>query len=286
MKLKSIKNKFESDFKNFFTSKDELLSQFWMLSEAVFEVSRLEFALNPVLVLDKEKVEKFEELAARLKNNEPIQYVIGYEYFYGEKFIVDESVLIPRPETEELIEWILDDFPNKNVRVLDIATGSGCIAISLKNNFQDSEVCALDISEKAINIAKQNNRIVNDAVLIVNADALKLGSNPFFAEKVFDVIVSNPPYVKESEKSEMKSIVMDFEPHLALFVDDDDPLIFYREIMKYSKSHLKKDGILYFEINQNLSKEMRELATDLGFNNIELKEDFRGNFRMMKLSCI
>lgn len=284
MKLKSIKNKFESDFKNFFTSKDELFSQFWMLSEAVFEVSRLEFALNPVLVLDKEKVEKFEELAARLKNNEPIQYVIGYEYFYGEKFIVDESVLIPRPETEELIEWILDDFPNKNVRVLDIATGSGCIAISLKNNFQDSEVCALDISEKAINIAKQNNRIVNDAVLIVNADALKLGSNPFFAEKVFDVIVSNPPYVKESEKSEMKSNVMDFEPHLALFVDDDDPLIFYREIMMYSKSHLKKDGILYFEINQNLSKEMRELATDLGFNNIELKEDFRGNFRMMKLS--
>ena len=284
MKIQDIKNEFLSRFENTSTSKEELLSQFWMLSEAIFEVGRLEIALNPIFSPDSDKIEIFNTYCQRLKNNEPIQYILGHAYFYGENYIVDENVLIPRPETEELVEWILQDYNNKKINLLDIATGSGCIAISIKKDKSQSNIEAIDISEKALEIARKNNELVDNKVHFHKADALNLHADKNFNDKKWDVIISNPPYVKELEKQEMKQNVLDYEPHLALFVDDNDPLIFYREIMEYASTTLVNDGNLYFEINQNLKSEMEELALSLGFKNIEFRKDFRGNNRMMKLT--
>ncbi len=283
MNLKKIKEKFESEFGDFYSSKEELISQFWMLSESVFEISRIEFALNPNFSPDDFRIETFEKYCERLKNHEPIQYITGKAYFYGENFIVDENVLIPRPETEELIQWIFDDNLKENANILDIATGSGCIAISIKNEHNSANVEAIDISEKALEIALKNNSIVDNTVKFHKADALNLLTDNYFKSKKWDVIVSNPPYVKENEKPEIKKNVLDFEPHLALFVEDNDPLIFYREIMKYALSNLVDGGKLYFEINQYLKSEMENLAKDLGFTEFYFKKDFRGNWRMMKL---
>jgi release factor glutamine methyltransferase len=283
MNLKQIIAKFETDFEDFFNSKEELISQFWMLSEAVFEISRIEFALNPVFTPDEHRVETFNNYCSRLKNNEPIQYITGKTYFYGNNFIVDENVLIPRPETEELVEWILEDSKKEKINILDIATGSGCIAISIKDEHEFANVEALDISEKALEISSKNNAIVNNVVKFYKADALNLKENRNLKSKKWDVIVSNPPYVKENEKHEIKANVLEFEPHLALFVEDNDPLIFYREIMKYASTSLVDGGKLYFEINQYLKNETEELAKNLGFKNIESRKDFRGNWRMMKV---
>lgn len=283
MNLKELKDIFESEFQSFYQNRDELLSQFWMLSEDVFDISRLEFALNPNFSPDNQKIEKFNEYCKRIMSNEPIQHIIGYEYFYGEKFKVSKDVLIPRPETEELIEWIIKDNHINKTNILDIATGSGCIAITLQNELNNANVEAIDISVKALIIAKENNSISNNKVKFHKADALKINNNNHFKSVKWDVIVSNPPYVKENEKPEIKSNVLDFEPHLALFVENNDPLVFYREIMKYASTTLSKNGYLYFEINQYLKNEMEELALNLGFTNIDFKKDFRGNWRMMRI---
>lgn len=283
MNLKYIKDKFESKFEDFFSSKEELISQFWMLSESTFELTRIEFALNPNFSPDTFRINTFNEYCVRLKSNEPIQYITGNAYFFGENFIVDENVLIPRPETEELVQWILDDNKKENTNILDIATGSGCIAISIKNEQSSANVEALDISEKALEISLKNNSLVNNTVKFQKADALNLISDKYFNSKKWDVIVSNPPYVKENEKPEIKQNVLDFEPHLALFVEDNDPLIFYREIIKYASTTLVDGGKLYFEINQYLKTEMEALALELGFSEIEFRKDFRGNWRMMRL---
>lgn len=283
MNLTEIKIKFEETFKEFFDSKDELISQFWILSEDVFEVTRLQFALNPDFTPDNFRVETFNDYCQRLKKNEPIQHIIGNTYFYGEKFMVNENVLIPRPETEELVGWIIDDFNDKEIKLLDIATGSGCIAITLQNELNNSKVEAIDISDKALEVARENNSLVDDKVKFHKADALNLDKNDYFKNKKWNVIVSNPPYVKENEKPEIKSNVLEFEPHLALFVDNDNPLIFYREIMKYALTNLTEKGHLYFEINQYLKLEMEKLAVSLGFVDIESRKDFRDNWRIMKL---
>jgi release factor glutamine methyltransferase len=283
MNLKEIRIKFEETFKKFFNSKDELTSQFWILSEEVFEVSRLQFALNPNFTPDNFRIETFNLYCDRLKKNEPIQYIIGSTYFYGEKFKLNNNVLIPRPETEELVGWVIEDFNNKEIQLLDIATGSGCIAITLQNELKKSKVEAIDISDEALYIANKNNSLVNNKVLFQKADALNLDKNESFNNKEWDIIISNPPYVKHNEKPEIKANVLEFEPHLALFVDDSDPLIFYRKIMEYALSNLTKRGCLYFEINQYLKNEMEHLASDLGFINIEFRKDFRDNWRMMKI---
>ena len=284
MNLKSIKNIFESEFEDFFKSKEELISQFWMLSEAVFELTRIEFALNPNFTPDIFRIVTFNEYCGRLKKNEPVQYIIGNAYFYGENFIVDENVLIPRPETEELVQWVLEEMNERNYNILDIATGSGCIAISIKNDYNIANVEALDISEKALEVSLKNNLLVNNNVKFHKADALNLVNDKYFKKKKWDIIVSNPPYVKENEKTEIKQNVLDFEPHLALFVEDCDPLIFYRKIMSYAVTNLTDGGKLYFEINQYLKNEMESLALDYGFKQVEFKKDFRGNWRMMRIS--
>ena len=281
MNLKELKEHFITELSAYYEDENELLSHFWIISEELYSISRLDFALNNSVEVDNSS--KLLDAIKRLKKNEPIQHITEKAYFFGNEFIVSESVLIPRPETEELVQWIINDNKETNLNVLDIATGSSCIAVCLDKELTEAKVSAIDISESALKVAKKNISIHKSNVNLFKADALDLQNNDDFSNKKWDVIVSNPPYVKENEKNEIKANVLDFEPHLALFVSDNDPLKFYREIMKYALTNLNNNGLLYFEINQYLLKETSELAISLGFKIEEARKDFRGNDRMIKL---
>ena len=214
----------------------------------------------------------------RLKRHEPIQYIQGYTEFCGLKFKVNRATLIPRPETSELVEWIAGDYKGKAVNILDIGTGSGCIAVSLAHRLPLSNVTAWDISPEAIAIAAENSKENKTKVTFEIVDILTHCP----AEKQFDVIVSNPPYIKENEKSAMHKNVLDWEPHTALFVPNNDPLIFYRTIAQKAMTMLTTGGTLYFEINRAHGAETIEMLADFGYKNIELRQDFAGNDRMIK----
>lgn len=218
----------------------------------------------------------------RLKRHEPIQYIQGYTEFCGLRFKVNRATLIPRPETSELVEWIAGDHKGKAVNILDIGTGSGCIAVSLAHRLPLSNVTAWDISPEAIAIAIENSKEENTKVTFEIVDILT--QHP--TEGVFDVIVSNPPYIKESEKSAMQPNVLDWEPHTALFVPNNDPLIFYRTIAQKAMTMLTTGGTLYFEINRAHGAETMNMLTDFGYKNIELRQDFAGNDRMIKAEKI
>ena len=214
-----------------------------------------------------------------------MQYILGTTSFYDLEFEVNNDVLIPRPETEELVAWILSNIEitksaNK-LKILDIGTGSGCIAISLAKNISNSEVFAIDVSEKALAVAQKNASTNEVKVIFIEENILNTES----LHQTFDVIVSNPPYVRNLEKQEIHKNVLDYEPHLALFVeDDDDALLFYRKIAHLAQKNLSENGQLYFEINQYLGKQMIELLQEKGFKNIELKKDIYGNDRMILCS--
>lgn len=226
---------------------------------------------------DKEK-QKINSIVKRLKNNEPIQYILGKTEFYGLDFKMNPSVLIPRPETEELVEWILSDIEKINPHVLDIGTGSGCIAITIAKHFQYATVDAWDISEEALEIARENGRMNHVSVQFSKVDVLKEHSS----KKKYDIIVSNPPYIKESEKELMQENVLSFEPHEALFVPNEEALIFYDRIADIAKKQLKNGGLLYFEINQTKGEEIVQMLINKNFQNIELKKDISGNNRMVR----
>jgi release factor glutamine methyltransferase len=275
-----------SELKNNFTSRlsliyplEEIDSFFYILMEYKLNIKRIEYALNPKEIVSKEGQLYFKEVIEKLNKEIPIQYIIGETEFYGLKFNVNNHVLIPRQETEELVDWILKDNKGlENLKILDIGTGSGCIAISLAKNLPDCKIFGLDISTEAIKIAKSNAELNNVNIEFINKDILTLNN---FEDK-FDVIVSNPPYVRELEKKEIKKNVLDNEPNLALFVKDSKPLIFYNSISDFAKKNLKKDGLLYFEINQYLGPQTKELLIDKGFKTIELKKDLNKNDRMIK----
>ncbi len=219
-----------------------------------------------------------EEALTKLRNHIPIQYILGETEFYGLKFKVNPSVLIPRPETEELVHWIIEDCTMLRPDILDIGTGSGCIPITLKKNILQAKVQGWDISEDALSTAR-NNASINKVLVDFNKqNALELES----INEVFDIIVSNPPYVLEKEKELMHNNVLINEPHLALFVPDKEPLLFYRAIAEFAKSNLKQNGKLYFEINEAFGAETVELMQQLGFKNIVLKKDLFGKDRMVK----
>lgn len=216
-----------------------------------------------------------------LLKNKPIQYIIGETEFCDLKFKVNENVLIPRPETSELVHLIVNSqrsTANSQQSILDIGTGSGCIAISLAKMISGSEVYALDISEKALEVAKENAVNNNVEVTFIHDDILSLKNK---IDTKFDIIVSNPPYVRELEKAEMRDNVLNWEPHNALFVSDNNPLIFYRIILEFAKSHLKENGEIWFEINEFLGKEMTELCNEMGFSQVEVFNDFRGKERVL-----
>ena len=233
--------------------------------------------------LSSDEERNLEEIIARLQNGEPVQYVLGEADFAGRTFHVEPGVLIPRPETAELCQWIEEDVSSLEAddtkQILDICTGSGCIAITLGLTIPNSEVTGWDISEDALRIAQGNVEMLKAGnVRIEYQDALMLPK----AAETADIIVSNPPYICEKEKADMEKNVLEHEPSIALFVPDEEPLKFYRAIAEYASSALKSEGALYFEINPIYEKETREMLQSLGFKDIETKEDAFGKKRMMK----
>ncbi len=218
----------------------------------------------------------------RLLSHEPIQYILGKAWFYGNKFLVNKHTLIPRNETEELVELVVKTINNadfKTPKILDIGTGSGCIAISLKLAIENSNVFALENSQEALLIAKQNAKELNADINFIEDDILNI-TNPL-TNQLFDVIVSNPPYILQKEKSEMEANVLQFEPHEALFVNNNEPLKFYEAIANYALQYLKTNGFLFFEINQKYGNETVKMLEEKGFLEIELLHDINGNDRMV-----
>lgn len=260
----------------------EAESFFYLILEAKHQLERIDLALRPDMHLTDAEILVWNILIEQLKMEIPIQYLLGKTSFYGLDFEVNSSVLIPRPETEELVEWILEDQKLKvnirKLRVLDIGTGSGCIAISLAKNISNAEVFAIDISETAVSTAKKNAETNKVEVSFMTQNILQTDN----LGQQFDVIVSNPPYVRNQEKQDIKKNVLDNEPHLALFVEDTDALIFYKKISELAQKNLAPTGQLFFEINQYLGKETAALLTEMGFKNIKLRKDIYGNDRMIR----
>ncbi len=251
---------------------------FYMLLNSINKMSRVDVALAPQTILNPDDLISFSAYLKRLLTHEPIQYLLGETSFYGLDFSVNPNVLIPRPETEELVELIINENQHKtSLRILDIGTGSGCIAISLAKNLPQATVFALDVSENALEIARKNAEKNKVSVSFIHQDILK--SVALVSD--FDVIVSNPPYVRNLEKAEIKNNVLDYEPHLALFVSDDNPLVFYDKITALAKEHLTEKGMLYFEINQYLPHEMEELLAKYDFKSIVLHKDIYSNYRII-----
>ena len=263
---------------------DEATAMILILLEHYFKITRVKMALEPDMRLSESEMLTFHFAVKDLLKNKPIQYIIGETEFCDLKFKVNENVLIPRPETSELVMNIvnsqLSTF-NSQLSILDIGTGSGCIAISLAKRIPNSKVYALDISEKALEVAKGNAINNNVDVTFINDDILSLKNN---IDTKFDIIVSNPPYVRELEKADMRDNVLNWEPHNALFVSDNDPLIFYRNILEFAKTHLNENGEIWFEINEYLGKEMTDLCKEYGFSDVKIFEDFRGKERVVKVN--
>ncbi len=234
--------------------------------------------LNKNYQFDEVQKEKVKTIIDRLKKQEPIQYILGEIEFYGLKLSVNPSVLIPRPETEELVQFVLDKEIGKNVSILDIGTGSGCIALALKSRLSNSDVSGMDISEAALLVARENALKNKLDVEFFQADILNRETRKW---KNYDVIVSNPPYVRESEKQQMHANVLNYEPASALFVHDDDPLIYYKKITEFARTNLNDNGFLFFEINGNLAIEMHNLFNSFEFKNIEIQKDINGKKRMI-----
>ena len=284
MTISNLKSNFIHALSGIYPS-EEIESFFNILAQEFLNLSRIQIALDRDQLVSAEKVEKIKTATERLKMYEPIQYIVGDTEFFGLTFKVNPSTLIPRPETEELVQYIIDDVSelknNSNpVELLDIGTGSGCIAISLAKNLQNSKISAMDVSSEALKIANKNacENMVN--ITFLEQDILLCKALP---EK-YDIIVSNPPYVRELEKEWMQPNVLKHEPELALFVKDSDPLIFYRKIAELSRDSLKPNGKLFFEINEYLGEEMTELLVGLGFRDIEIKKDIFEKDRMLKCS--
>lgn len=262
--------------------KDEANAMLLILLEHYFNIDRVKMALEPDLRLSESEMLKIHFAAKDLLKHKPIQYIIGETEFCDLQFKVNENVLIPRPETSEMARLIANSRqPSAISKIIDIGTGSGCIAISLAKMFPQSKVYALDISEKALEVARENAANNNVNVTFIHDDILSLKND---IETKFDIIVSNPPYVRELEKADMRDNVLKWEPHNALFVSDDNPLIFYRSILGFAKNHLNVNGAVWLEINEYLGKEMKDLCEELCFSNIEIYKDFRDKERILKTS--
>ena len=285
MLLKTLRENFYTSLKDDYPD-TEIQSFFNLLSDCYLKMKRLEVTLNLYAPVSGKKADKFENAVTRLKNHEPIQYIIGITEFYGLPFKVNSSTLSPRPETEELVQWVIDVAKPKTgmLSILDIGTGTGCIAISLAKNLPDATVHAIDVSKRALTVAKTNEKLNKVTTAFIELDILnwKTGLCDLVLENLrFDIIVSNPPYVRQLEKAVMNPNVLQHEPHLALYVEDDDPLIFYKTIAEFATAYLKNEGQLFFEINQYLGVETLQLLNDFGFKYVELKKDIFGNDRMV-----
>ncbi|WP_147677526.1 peptide chain release factor N(5)-glutamine methyltransferase [Algibacter pacificus] len=280
MKLKEIKNTFHLELDPLFPL-EEVNRFFYILIEAYYNISRLNLAMDSDLEVENEAL--ILEALEALKQQKPIQYILGETEFYGLTFKVNENTLIPRPETEELVSWVLKKAAlNEKINILDIGTGSGCIAISIAKNLLKAKVYALDVSQGALKMATENAKLNQVEISFINEDILAVSDSELDKNIKFDIIVSNPPYVRNKEKKMMQANVLENEPHLALFVDDENPLQFYKAITVFAVKNLNKNGGLFFEINEYLGREMIQLLKEHHFENIQLKQDIFKKDRMIK----
>ena len=279
MKLSQLKINFTTQLQGVY-DREEIHSFFYILCDFFLQYSRFEVSMALDTVVSAKNITAFEMALLRLKKQQPIQYIVGHTEFYGLTFKVNKHTLIPRPETEQLVDWIISNHKHQGsgLEILDIGTGSGCIAVALAKNFSKASISGLDISEKALEVAQEN--AIKNQVLVsfCQKDILETTA----LEKKYDLVVSNPPYVRQLEKKAMSANVLDYEPGGALFVPNEDPLLFYRKIAQLALVSLQEKGWLYFEINEYLSKEMDALLNEIGFVNIEIKKDFRAVPRMIK----
>ncbi len=277
---------------NFYRQYLQQLQNIYSLQEAavitdrVFQnkasIKRSEIITSPEKIMEEKIIEVLNEALLQLLQHRPVQYVLGETWFYKLKLKVNEQVLIPRPETEELVEWIIEDYKkaeNKKVSVLDIGTGSGCIAIALQKKLTAAKLAATDISKEALSIAKENAENNNAAVDFIQSDFLNEAEWEHLPE--VDIIVSNPPYIPINEKEKLDKNVTGFEPHSALFVPDHSPLLFYEKIVFFAKKHLKKSGIIYVEIHEDFAEETAAVFSTQ-FKTVEIKKDLNGKNRMIK----
>jgi release factor glutamine methyltransferase len=259
-----------------FYPKEEIRSVSLWIAEFVTKCSPTQ-----LLAFDVELTSEWElqinEIIEKLRKHYPIQYIIGEVEFCDLRFSVNENVLIPRPETAELVLWILQETKAKTI--LDIGTGSGCISISLAKKIESAQIYAFDVSTLAIEVAKKN--AIKNGVKNIHFQEVNI-LKPYEGEEKYDLIVSNPPYITQKEKQDMQKQIIDFEPNIALFVEDEEPLIFYEKIAKFAQQHLQKNGFLFFEINRQFGREIISLLKNLNFSEIELKKDSFGNNRMIK----
>jgi release factor glutamine methyltransferase len=278
MNLKQLLQQFTIELQDVY-GVEEAKAMFYMVAEHLSALRKSDLILKGQEDLKSGLELKYLSLLEELKAGKPIQYALGEAEFYGLSFRVNPAVLIPRPETEELVEWVLNTSrtANKSMDILDIGTGSGCIAIALQKELPKAKVSAMDISVAAIETAKENAKRNQVAVEFIQADILN-----YTGLKKYDLIISNPPYVKLDEKPEMLAHVLDHEPHLALFVGNENPLVFYKAIAAFAKLNLVKNGYLFFEINEYLGKEMVDMLVSNSFIDIELKKDMQGADRMIR----
>ncbi len=257
-----------------FEEKEEAMSITYLILENLYALSKTDILIDKEIKYRNQETDK---IIGRLAKKEPIQYILGEADFFGRKFYVDKNVLIPRQETEELADLIKRDNNKPNLKILDIGTGSGCIPITLALEMNEVQVFSLDIDENCLALAKRNAKLNNATVQFFQTDILK-DDFPILA---LDIVVSNPPYVRQSEKLVMQKKVLEHEPHLALFVADEDPLIFYKTVAKKAGKHLKKGGKLYFEINEKLGKGVKSFMESEGFIGVEIVKDLNGKDRIV-----
>ncbi len=281
-KLSDLKIYFNNKLKHQFSLNEiKLMFEFSVFKR--LSLSKTDLIFGEEKLLSESDLLFFKDIIDRLLNNEPFQYVIGETLFCDLDILCDKRALIPRPETEELVYWILESFPSKNEKLslVDFCTGSGCIALSLKNQMKESNLIATDFSTDALDLAKKNALLNNLEVSYLKHDLLT-ENDDFIKSHSLDCIVSNPPYIPEKDKLLMNENVLEFEPHLALFVSNDNPLIFYQRIAEIAKNKLKKNAFLFFEIHENLSGEVKRILLNLGFSSVEIKKDLQGKDRMIK----
>ena len=293
MIVKQYRNYFNETLKTIYPI-TEIDSFFFLLLEEYLGFRRVDIVLKSDFKITQETLNLLQSATKQLEQEVPLQYIIGKTEFYGLPFVVNKHVLIPRPETEELVAWVVSESSRfktfntstkqttdkKQLKILDIGTGSGCIPISLKKQLPFAKISAIDISEEALSVAKKNAVLNNVDIHFILQDILKTVA----LDQHYDIIISNPPYVRELEKKELKNNVLKNEPHVALFVENDNPLMFYDKIAELAKNYLNKNGLLFFEINQYLGTETIDLVNKKGLKNIQLKKDMFGNNRIVVAS--
>ncbi|MCD0490001.1 peptide chain release factor N(5)-glutamine methyltransferase [Pedobacter sp. MC2016-14] len=279
MNFKDLRQRYITEIASLYTT-EEALAMYYITVKHLYGWNKSQVILHLNDELEDSKEIQLKHILTDLNTGKPLQYILGETQFYGLPFKVTEATLIPRPETEELVHWILSDQELKTAlpqpNILDIGTGTGCIAISIKKNLPHAIVKALDISKEAITVAKDNSHLNEVEVSFIHADILS-----YSEQSKYHLIVSNPPYIKNDEKADMHPNVLKYEPHGALFVENDHPLLFYKAIADFARKNLFPAGLLYFEINEYLGKETIEMLKDKGFTTIELRKDMQGKERMI-----